>query len=167
MSTLTSTLAPKQKQSIFSWISNHWFETFLILYGLWVFIPWLAPLFMKLGWTVAGNTVYFIYSFFCHQLPERSLFFFGEKRMYSLAEIQSVWQNTANPMVLRKFIGNETMGWKIAWSPFTRVCGSLQLCGGHSAKGSGHSRGGDLFFSYSPSRWMVVHMPSAISLALD
>jgi len=116
MSTIASTLAPKQKQSIFSWISNHWFETFLLIYGLWIFIPWLAPLFMKLGWTVAGNTVYFIYSFFCHQLPERSFFFFGEKRMYSLAEIQSVWQNTANPMVLRKFIGNETMGWKIAWS---------------------------------------------------
>lgn len=36
--------------------------------------------------------------------------------MYSLTEIQSVWQNTINPLVLRHFIGNETMGWKIAWS---------------------------------------------------
>jgi uncharacterized membrane protein len=71
---------------------------------------------MKLGLTTAGNFVYFIYSFFCHQLPERSFFFFGEKTMYSLAEIQAAWQDTANPMILRKFIGSEAMGWKIAWS---------------------------------------------------
>ena len=116
MSAIPSTLAPKSKQSIFSWIAKHWLETFLIVYGLWVFTPWLAPILMKLGWTSAGNAVYFIYSFFCHQLPERSFFFFGEKRMYSLAEIQAVWQNTVNPMVLRKFVGNEAMGWKIAWS---------------------------------------------------
>src|SRR5215208_2922386 len=106
----------KPKKSVFDWISNHWFETFLILYGGWVWLPFLAPVLMKAGLSSAGNAIYFIYSFFCHQLPERSFFLFGEKRMYSLAEVQSVWQNTANPMVLRKFIGNETMGWKIAWS---------------------------------------------------
>jgi uncharacterized membrane protein len=36
--------------------------------------------------------------------------------MYSLGEIQSVWQNTVNPIILRQFIGNESMGWKVAWS---------------------------------------------------
>jgi uncharacterized membrane protein len=116
MSAQTIAPAPKPKQSVFSWISGHWFELFLLFYGLWVFTPWLAPLFMKLGWTNAGNVVYFIYSFFCHQLPERSFFFFGDKRMYSVSEIQAVWQNTVNPMILRQFIGNEAMGWKIAWS---------------------------------------------------
>jgi uncharacterized membrane protein len=97
-------------------ISRHWFETFLIVYGVWVFVPFLAPVFMQMGWTGAGRAVYFIYSFFCHQLPERSFFWFGERTMYSLSEIQGVWQNTANPMILRQFIGNETMGWKVAWS---------------------------------------------------
>jgi uncharacterized membrane protein len=63
-----------------------------------------------------GKAVYFVYSFFCHQLPERSFFWFGERSMYSLAEIQAAWQNTDNPMILRQFIGNEAMGWKIAWS---------------------------------------------------
>jgi uncharacterized membrane protein len=71
---------------------------------------------MHIGWTGAGKAIYFIYSFFCHQLPERSFFLFGEKTMYSLTEIQVAWQNTANPILLRQFIGNETMGWKIAWS---------------------------------------------------
>jgi uncharacterized membrane protein len=71
---------------------------------------------MHIGWNGAGRTLYFIYSFFCHQLPERSYFLFGQKTMYSLPEIQSAWQNTLNPLVLRQFIGNTTMGWKVAWS---------------------------------------------------
>ncbi|NOH02602.1 MAG: DUF2085 domain-containing protein [Chloroflexi bacterium] len=98
------------------WLSRNWFAVFLFVYGLWVFTPFLAPLFMRIGWEGAGRATYFIYSFFCHQLPERSYFLFGQKTMYSLAEIQAAWENTINPLILRKFIGNETMGWKIAWS---------------------------------------------------
>lgn len=116
MSATTTTLTSKPKQSLFDWISNHWFAVFLLAYGIWVWLPFLAPVLMKLGWQGAGNAIYFIYSFFCHQLPERSFFFFGQKTMYSLREIQAAWQDTADPMILRKFIGNEAMGWKIAWS---------------------------------------------------
>jgi len=111
--------AKQNKKSIpsnFQWAGSHWFGVFLIVYGLWVFLPYFAPIFMHLGWTGAGKTIYFIYSFFCHQLPERSFFWFGEKSMYSLSEIQSAWQNTINPVILRQFVGNESMGWKIAWS---------------------------------------------------
>ena len=116
MSSVLTTTLPKPKRSIFQWISDHWFETFLIVYGLWVFAPFLAPLFMHIGWAGAGKALYFMYSFFCHQLPERSFFLFGEKSMYSLGEIQAVWQNTIDPFALRKFIGNPALGWKIAWS---------------------------------------------------
>jgi uncharacterized membrane protein len=116
MTTLTTTITTKPKQSVFSWISQHWFATFLIIYGIWVWLPFLAPVFMNLGWTGLGKAIYLIYSFFCHQLPERSFFFFGEKTMYALSEIQAAWQDTVNPMILRQFIGNETMGWKVAWS---------------------------------------------------
>lgn len=116
MSTLRTNTRLHQSRSIFQWLGDHWFGTFLVIYGLWVFVPFLAPVFMQLGWTGAGKAVYFFYSFFCHQLPERSFFFFGEKPMYSLADVQAAWQNTLNPMILRQFIGNETMGWKVAWS---------------------------------------------------
>jgi len=102
--------------SFSQWIVQHWFETFLMIYGLWVFTPFLAPVFMQIGWTGAGKAIYFVYSFFCHQLPERSFFLFGQKTMYSLAEVQAAWQDTINPFVLRKFIGNPEMGWKVAWS---------------------------------------------------
>jgi uncharacterized membrane protein len=97
-------------------LSYHWLGLFLIVYGLWVFTPFLAPIFMHIGWTEAGKAVYFTYSFFCHQLPERSFFLFGRESMYSLAQIQTAWQATSNPLILRGFIGNTTMGWKIAWS---------------------------------------------------
>ncbi len=116
---MTASIARPQPRTLLSfgqWLTRHWFEAFLVVYGLWVFTPFLAPIFMEIGWTGAGRAIYFVYSFFCHQLPERSFFFFGQKTMYSLGEIQTVWQDTVNPMVLRKFIGNEAMGWKVAWS---------------------------------------------------
>jgi uncharacterized membrane protein len=116
MSTVISPSNSQKPQSIVEWLSRHWFGIFLSLYGLWVWIPFFAPIFMKIGWSSAGKAIYFIYSFFCHQLPERSFFLFGQKTMYSLSEIQSAWQDTINPMILRQFIGNTDMGWKIAWS---------------------------------------------------
>ena len=103
-------------QTAGNWLSSRWLGIFLLVYGAWVFIPFLAPLFMHVGWTGAGKGIYLVYSVFCHQLPERSYFLFGEQINYSLSEIQSVWKNSANLLVLRQFIGSETMGWKIAWS---------------------------------------------------
>jgi len=116
MVTHTNKFQQPRDVSTSQWVSNHWLGIFLAVYGAWVFVPLLAPVFMQIGWSGAGKAIYFIYSFFCHQLPERSFFLFGQKTMYSLNEIQSVWQNTSNPMILRQFIGNDAMGWKLAWS---------------------------------------------------
>ena len=116
MSTTTVVAHSKPTVSVADWLSHHWYKIFLIVYGLWVGIPFLAPLFMHIGWDGAGKAIYFIYSFFCHQMPQRSYFLFGQKPMYSLTEVQAAWQNTLNPLILRQFIGNENMGWKIAWS---------------------------------------------------
>lgn len=99
-----------------SWLAEHWFAIFILAMGLFVGLPFLAPVFMKFGWTGPGRMIYSIYSLLCHQLPQRSFFLFGSKAMYSLGEIQSVWQESANPMILRQFIGNSDMGWKVAWS---------------------------------------------------
>lgn len=102
--------------SLAEWLSRNWFFLFVTGYGLWVCAPFLAPLFMRLGWDGPGKMIYFIYSFFCHQLPERSYFFFGSQMSYSLSEIQSAWMDTINPLLLRKFTGTPEMGWKVAWS---------------------------------------------------
>ena len=97
-------------------LAKNWFPVFIIVYGLWVWTPFLAPLFMRLGWDGPANAIYFVYSFFCHQLPERSYFLFGPKATYSLAEIQAAWVDTINPLLLRQFTGTAVMGWKVAWS---------------------------------------------------
>ena len=97
-------------------LAQNWFLVFFAVYGLWVWTPFLAPLFARLGWDGPANAIYFVYSFFCHQLPERSYFLFGPRVNYSLAEIQSAWIDTINPMLLRKFTGTPALGWKIAWS---------------------------------------------------
>jgi uncharacterized membrane protein len=93
-----------------------WLTLFGVFAGLYVILPLLAPVFMHQGWDPLAKAIYFIYSWLCHQLPERSFFLFGRQFTYSLAEVQAAWQNTNNPMILRQFIGNPDMGWKVAWS---------------------------------------------------
>ena len=97
-------------------LARHWLLFLNLLIAIWVGLPWLAPVFMHLGWFGAAKAIYFIYSFQCHQLPERSFFLFGKQAMYSLPEIQKAWRTTDDPFVLRQFIGNPDMGWKVAWS---------------------------------------------------
>jgi uncharacterized membrane protein len=120
-STTPSTISPttrgfiKTVDRIALFIVKHWLGLFLLIYGIWVWAPFLAPIFMENGLTSAGNSLYFIYSLFCHQLPERSFFFFGPQAMYSLEQIGQVW-STENQLILRQFVGNPEMGWKMAWS---------------------------------------------------
>ena len=95
---------------------KYWIVVFGIAFGFYAGLSFLAPVFMHIGWKDAGNAIYFIYSFLCHQLPERSFFLFGPKLTYTLQEIHATGQNTTNIILLRKFLGNSAMGWKVAWS---------------------------------------------------
>lgn len=96
--------------------SEIWLPFILTVLGTFVVLPFLAPIFMHLGWEIPARVIYFIYSFLCHQLPERSLYLFGPQMMYSLQEVQTVWQDSLNPLIFRQFIGTPEMGWKVAWS---------------------------------------------------
>ncbi len=96
--------------------ARYWLIVFNLLIGLWVGLPWLAPVFLHWGWGRMAGAIYSFYAFQCHQLPERSFFLFGARPMYSLAQIQSAWEDTNDPFILRQWIGNVDMGWKVAWS---------------------------------------------------
>lgn len=98
------------------WLSRHWLLSASVLVAIWVGLPWVAPLFMEMGWTGAAKAVYLLYAAQCHQLPQRSFFLFGNDPMYSLSQVQAAWQNTNDPLVLRQFTGDVAMGWKVAWS---------------------------------------------------
>ena len=107
---------PPGSYRLVQFLEQHWFFVISLILGLYIGLPFLAPVFMQIGWSGPGRVIYFVYSWLCHQLPERSFFLFGPKFTYSLAEVQSAWQNTTNPLILRQFIGNAEMGWKVAWS---------------------------------------------------
>jgi uncharacterized membrane protein len=95
---------------------SRWFTIFVLVFGLYSLLPFLAPLLMYMGWTGPANLIYLFYSTQCHQLPQRSYFFFGSQLTYSLPEVQAAWQDTFNPAVLRQFTGSPELGWKVAWS---------------------------------------------------
>lgn len=117
LTTITKTTSGLSRLERWSYrFSRHWMLIFSVILGLYAGLPFLAPILMKLGWEIPARVIYLVYSFLCHQLPQRSFFLFGSKVTYSLAEIQSIWQNTLNPLVLRQFIGNAETGWKVAWS---------------------------------------------------
>ena len=79
----------------------------------------LAPIFMQIGWEQAGRVTYTIYSFTCHQLPERSYFFFtpqGVITSYSKEEVVTDGADGRNILTLRQYIGSAEMGWKAGFS---------------------------------------------------
>lgn len=96
-------------------IRRHWFLVALLFVGLYAGLPWLAPAFMRIGWTNPARTIYTFYSTQCHQMAQRSYFVFGPKIMYSPAELQAAGV-TLQPLALRAFLGTPDLGWKVAWS---------------------------------------------------
>ena len=105
----------RRSERLVLWLSKHWLLAFNVAWGAFVVAPWLAPVLMKIGLAGIGNAIYFVYQFFCHQLPERSFFLFGSQPMYSLQQIGAVWP-TGDMNVLRQFTGNAEFGWKVAYS---------------------------------------------------
>src|SRR3972149_6914615 len=115
---MDNSLQPNQTNSgrLTHFLSQHWFFLLSLILGLYIGLPFLAPAFMQIGWSGPARVIYFIYSWLCHQLPQRSFFLFGPQMTYSLAEVQSAWQSTTEMWILRQLIGNPEMGWKVAWS---------------------------------------------------
>ncbi len=95
---------------------RHWLLFVGLVLGIWTILPWLAPVLMHLGWYRPAWWIYFIYSLFCHQLPQRSWFLFGPRFTPSLAEIQAASGAGADFFALRHFLGTPALGWKLAWS---------------------------------------------------
>ena len=92
-----------------------WFPAALLVVGLYAGLPWLTPVFMRLGWTAPAQVIYDLYSTQCHQLAQRSYFLFGSKVMYAPSELD-IADATAGFSAPRAFRGAPGIGWKVAWS---------------------------------------------------
>lgn len=93
-------------------LAKHWLALANTFWGLYVILPVLAPLLMAAGLTLPARVIYTIYRPACHQRPERSYFLGGPELIYSPEEL------TAGGVDLDPFvrdIGNETLGWKMAF----------------------------------------------------
>ncbi|MEO8393767.1 MAG: DUF2085 domain-containing protein [Chloroflexota bacterium] len=110
--------------------TRYWLILFILLFGIYNLLPFLAPVAMKFGWTSLGNTIYDVYSTQCHQMAQRSFFLFGTKPMYELNElpVSLTGQIGLDELALRAIRGNEVLGWKVAWSDrMVYMYGSLWL----------------------------------------
>lgn len=96
-------------------ISRHWVALFGLALFVYVGLPVLAPVLMQLGLPGPARAIYLVYSPACHQLPDRSYFLFGPQRVYTLEELESANVLPGSGLLeRRRYIGDETMGWKVA-----------------------------------------------------
>jgi uncharacterized membrane protein len=111
---------PTAASRINRWFAAHWLAAFNTAWGIFVILPWLAPVLMALNLTLPGRLLYLSYTPFCHQLPERSWFLFGPAFSYDPGQIADAWGKPlnaiSNELVRRQFIGAPELGWKVAWS---------------------------------------------------
>lgn len=98
-------------------ISQHWLSFFLIVFGIFNLLPFLAPVFMTSGLDAGGKVIYTAYSPLCHQMAQRSFFLFGDDVMYDAEQLPVTLTGTGDDtLTLRRFKGTEELGWKVAWS---------------------------------------------------
>ncbi len=109
------------------WIARHYLAIFNLFLVLYVGIPFLAPVFKKVGWNGPAEVVYKIYSPLCHQWAFRSFFLFGEQAYYphAAAKVPGVLTfeqvsgitdlNDPSRLGARAFQGNPTLGYKVAF----------------------------------------------------
>lgn len=98
--------------------ATHWL---LILNGFLVLYlggAYAAPALMATDHPRAANVLYTVYGFTCHQLPQRSYFFFGENdTLFATYEQDVVVAHGADPtndLTMRRFIGDPELGYKAA-----------------------------------------------------
>jgi uncharacterized membrane protein len=101
-------------------LSKRWLALFNLGIGMYVLLPVLAPVLMaggapRIGPRI-GQAIYMIYRPACHQLPERSFFFFGPQRTYSLEELHAADLVAVQdgPVERQRFLGTAGIGFKAA-----------------------------------------------------
>jgi uncharacterized membrane protein len=93
-------------------LAKHWLLLANLFWGLYVGLPLLAPILMNAGYETPAKIIYTMYRPACHQRPDRSYFIGGPKVVYSPQELEAAGVKTG---LFSRDIGNETVGWKVAF----------------------------------------------------
>jgi len=108
----------------FSWFSNHYMLIFNLFILIYVGLPFLAPVMQHEGFTTPARITYKVYSKLCHQLAFRSWFLYGEQIAYPRATAsiegltpygEATGLDPNDLQTARDFIGNEHLGYKVAF----------------------------------------------------
>lgn len=110
------------------WLSDNYIWLFNLVVFIYLGLPFLAPVLMKTGATAPATLIYRSYGFVCHQLGYRSWYFFGEQPYYprELANMDNVLTfneatglseggTNADLFAARRFVGNDQIGYKVAF----------------------------------------------------
>jgi len=106
-----------------TWFSRHYLFVINLMLLLYVGLPILAPVLMKVGLETPATVIYRIYGGMCHQLSYRSWFLFGEQAVYPRAAAnleefltfnQATGLDEVGLLAARQFVGNELIGYKTA-----------------------------------------------------
>ena len=111
----SASTAATRLDAVIRGILTHGLFIVLVILLAFVALPFVAPLAFAAGHAHIGTIIQLLYSPFCHQLPQRSWFFFGPQLTYTFAEITKA-AGTTDPLHLRHFYGSPELGWKVAWS---------------------------------------------------
>ncbi len=109
------------------WLSRHYLAVLNILVLIYMGLPVLAPILMKIGFEAPAKLIYRGYGLVCHQLAFRSFFLFGEQPVYprqaagldgyrSFGEVSGIDETSAAGELIAasRYIGDEVVGYKIA-----------------------------------------------------
>ncbi len=116
------------------WFARHWLAVFNTVVALFVFLPFLAPVLMHAGATGAGTLIYRVYAPTCHQLPERSIFLFGQDQFYTVQQLESDGYIPTGSNILQReqlrWDGSAEAGWKVAFCERdVAIYGSILIAG--------------------------------------
>jgi uncharacterized membrane protein len=105
------------------WLSKHYLALVNLIVFIYLGLPILAPILMKARIDGPASLIYRAYGALCHQMAFRSWFLFGEQIAYPrgsagvddlISYEEATGLSTQDLWAARQFIGNETLGYKIA-----------------------------------------------------
>ncbi len=92
------------------YLSSYFFNIMLGIIATLNVLPILAPILARLGWYWPAKIIYFIYSFFCHQLHWRSMHVCDHQYGWC-ARCTGLWFNVLLTGILVKFFKVKTVKW--------------------------------------------------------
>ncbi len=105
------------------WFSGSYMWIINLMVFIFVAIPFMAPVFLRMGYTLPAKIIYGIYSPLCHQYAFRSYFLFGKQWIYprELAGVnhlityeEVVGHEDINVFEARRYVGDNEFGFKVA-----------------------------------------------------